>query len=68
MYKIYLNNFTGKYLGCQFTNGVSTTDNENVINYYKRHNLKFEKIEEAKEVEKEPVKKTTKKTNKSKED
>lgn len=60
MYKLYLNDFTGEYLGCQFVNGVSTTDKENVINYYKRHNLKFEKIEEVKGVEKAPVKKTRK--------
>jgi hypothetical protein len=59
MYKLYLNNFTGNYLGCKFINGVATTDNEKVINYYKRHKLKFEEVVETKEEEK-PVKKTRK--------
>ena len=63
MYRIYMNNLNGIYLGCKFINGVSTTDNENVINYYKRHNLKFEKIEEVKEVEKAPAKKSKTKSS-----
>jgi hypothetical protein len=44
MYNIFLNNFSGKYLNCDFVDGVAQTDNKNVIAYYKRHNMKYEEI------------------------
>lgn len=48
---LYLdNNFTGNYMGCEFKKGTATTDNEMIVNYFKRHNLKYEKV---KVVEKE---------------
>ena len=69
MYKIYLNNFTGKYLKCDFVNGVAQTDNENVIAYYKRHNMKYERIiEKAKQPEIIEEPKTKSNRKKAKED
>lgn len=61
MYKLYLNNYTGKYLNCDFENGVAKTDNINVVNYFKRHNLKFEEEKTTKTQTAETKKKTTKK-------
>lgn len=71
-YKLYLNNkFTGKYLNCEFQKGEATTDNKMIVNYFKRHNLKFEEVKpeikkEVKEVEEKEIdfKKISKSINK----
>jgi hypothetical protein len=63
MYKLFLDDFNGLYLNCEFKDGISQTDNINIVNYFKRHNLKYQEIKPQ-----AAVKKTTKKTNKVKED
>lgn len=55
MYKLYLNDYTGKYLNCNFENGIAETDNINIVNYFKRHNLKFELKEENTEPKKKKI-------------
>lgn len=67
MYKLYLKDFTGLYLNCEFKDGISETDNINIVNYFKRHNLKYEEIkpvEKKEEVEK-PRKTSTAKSKKT---
>ena len=68
MYKLFLNDFTGSYLKCDFVDGVATTDDERIVNYFKRHNYKYEeiKIENVEKAETKAEPKTSTKTTKTK--
>lgn len=58
-YKLDMNiDYNGKYFNIDFINGKAETDNINIVNYFKRHNMTVE----------EKVVKTTKKNTKNKEE